>query len=323
MAKNAAFRSKRRTTPWSPTGNKDTEGPTPPRGAATGSATVVTQSPGPEAKRLLTGQDTSRSPFSVTLGQLYDGPLDLLLDLIRKQSIDIYDIPIARITAEFMDYTHQLKQTDMDAAGEFLYMASLVIHIKSRTLLPRDLSGAGTGTKPEDPRQELVDRLLEHERFKSAAQMLSQKHQVEEATWTRSGVKDLDEYEAAPANIVADLDEGITDNVDLVRVFQDILTRLRELPILHVDEETVTVSQMLAYVKRRLMMEDEPMPLSRLLPAHPAESTLICIFLATLELVRLHAVLVYQPVPHGDILLKRAEAFDEVFNEQNPKDDWQ
>src|SRR6185437_12599029 len=84
--------------------------------------------------------EASQSPFSVTVGQVYDGPLDLLLDLIRKQNIDIYDIPIALLTAQFLDYCHQLKQTDVDAAGEFIYVASLLIHIKSKMLLPRDPS---------------------------------------------------------------------------------------------------------------------------------------------------------------------------------------
>ena len=131
-------------------------------------------------------EEASQSPFSVTVGQVYDGPLDLLLDLIRKQNIDIYDIPIALITAQFLDYCHQLKQTDVDAAGEFIYMASLLIHIKSKTLLPRDPSDV-VGADSEDPRRELVDRLLEHERFKAAAQMLMQKQQIEEATWSKPG----------------------------------------------------------------------------------------------------------------------------------------
>ena len=99
----------------------------------------------PEPKRPAVAKDkeqeeASQSPFSVTVGQVYDGPLDLLLDLIRKQNIDIYDIPIARITSQFLEYTHHLQQTDVDAAGEFIYMASLLIHIKSKTLLPRDPS---------------------------------------------------------------------------------------------------------------------------------------------------------------------------------------
>src|SRR3981189_603864 len=115
----------------------------------------------------------SLSPFSVVVGEVYDGPLDLLLDLIRKQDIDIYDIPIAKITAQFLSYFEGLKSTDVDTAGEFIYMASLLIHIKSKMLLPR--APTGPEDAAEDPRRELVERLLEHERFKNAAQMLQQK----------------------------------------------------------------------------------------------------------------------------------------------------
>src|SRR6202044_1241715 len=105
-------------------------------------------------------KEQSDSPFSVAVTDVYDGPLDLLLDLIRKQDIDIYDIPIATITAQFLAYVNQLKAGDVDVAGEFIYTASLLIHIKSKMLLPR--SPAGPDDSAEDPRRELVDRLLEH-----------------------------------------------------------------------------------------------------------------------------------------------------------------
>ncbi len=260
-------------------------------------------------------EEASQSPFSVTVGQVYDGPFDLLLDLIRKQNIDIYDIPIARITAQFLEYTHHLKQTDVDAAGEFIYMASLLIHIKSKTLLPRDPSDV-TGADSEDPRRELVERLLEHERFKAAAQMLMQKQQIEEATWSNPGMRDFREDAGAEREIAA-------DTVDLVRVFQEILTRLRKRPILNVDEESVTVAQMLDYVKRRLVMEDRPVSLRRLLHATHSERALICMFLAMLELVRLQAVVLHQPMQQGDILIKKTDGFDSIFSEQQQaRDDW-
>src|ERR1700750_2088797 len=168
-------------------------------------------------------EEASQSPFSVTVGQVYDGPLDLLLDLIRKQNIDIYDIPIARITSQFLEYTQHLKQVDVDSAGEFIYMASLLIHIKSKTLLPRDPSDI-LGGESEDPRRELVERLLEHERFKAAAQMLLQKQQIEEATWTNPGMKNFRRDTQAAGTDESSLDQEIAaDTVDLVRVFQDIL----------------------------------------------------------------------------------------------------
>jgi segregation and condensation protein A len=267
--------------------------------------------------------EASQSPFSVTVGQVYDGPFDLLLDLIRKQNIDIYDIPISRITAQFLQYTHHLKQVDVDAAGEFIYMASLLIHIKSKTLLPRDPSDV-LGGGDEDPRRELVERLLEHERFKAAAQMLMQKQQIEEATWTTPGLKnfrrDAGELTGQELDESREID---ADTVDLVRVFQDILERLRARPVMNVDEESVTVAQMIDYVKRRLVMEDRPVSLRKLLHNTHTERALICMFLAMLELVRLQAVLLHQPVVRGDILIKKTDAFDQVFTDQaQARDDW-
>src|SRR5690349_16600792 len=134
-------------------------------------------------------QQANEFPFSVSVGQVYDGPLDLLLDLVRKQDIDIYDIPIAKITAQYLGYVENLKQLDVDVAAEFIYMASLLIHVKSKMLLPRD-PDAPAGEQ-DDPRNELVDRLLEHEKFKSAAQMLLQKQQIEEAVWTNPALKEF------------------------------------------------------------------------------------------------------------------------------------
>lgn len=282
------------------------------------------QPPLPEAKRPSAAkEEASQSPFSIMVGQVYDGPFDLLLDLIRKQNIDIYDIPIARITAQFLDYTHHLKQTDVDAAGEFIYMASLLIHIKSKTLLPRDPSLTGAEGDPEDPRRELVERLLEHERFKSAAQMLMQKQQIEEATWTNPGLKNFRKEEAAGDAPLDDSREIAADTVDLVRVFQEILARLRARPVLNVDEESVTVAQMIEYVKRRLIMEDKPVSLRRLLHNTHSERALICMFLAMLELVRLQAILLHQPLVQGDIVIKKTNAFDQVFADQaQARDDW-
>jgi len=129
-----------------------------------------------------------QSSFSVSVGQVYDGPLDLLLDLIRKQDIDIYDIPIARITAQYLTYVETMKGFDVDVAAEFIYTASLLIHIKSKMLLPRDPAGPAS---EEDPRMELVNRLLEHERFKTAAQMLLQKQQIEENVWSNPSLRNF------------------------------------------------------------------------------------------------------------------------------------
>jgi segregation and condensation protein A len=260
-------------------------------------------------------ESAEESPFSVSVGLVYDGPLDLLLDLIRKQDIDIYDIPIAKITAQFLAYVNQLKASDVDVAGEFIYTASLLIHIKSKMLLPR--SGAGPDEAAEDPRRELVDRLLEHERFKNAAQMLQQKQMLEAATWSNPGFKEFkDDAEAEP--------EIAADTVDLVRIFRDILDRARTRPVLDVEEDTVTVGQMIRFLGRRLTMEDKPVSLSRLLSHTQSQRALIATFLALLELVRVQAILLRQDRAFSDIFIKKHTGFDAAMNEglADARDDW-
>jgi len=265
------------------------------------------------------GQDAEQSPFSVMVSQVYDGPLDLLLDLIRKQDIDIYDIPIAKITAQFLAYVDQLKASDMDVAGEFIYTAALLIHIKSKMLLPR--APAGPEDAAEDPRRELVERLLEHERFKNAAQMLKEKQMVEAATWTNPGAREFREDAGAESETAPEI---AADTVDLVRVFRDILERARNRPVIDVEEDTVTVGQMIQFLARRLTMEDKPVALRRLLSHTRSERALIAMFLALLELVRLQAILLRQDRHFSEIFIKKHAGFDAVMNQglANALDDW-
>src|SRR5438105_6779864 len=157
-------------------------------------------------------------PFAVSVEDVYEGPLDLLLDLIRKQDIDIYDIPIARITAQYLTYVERIRQLDVNVAAEFIYMASVLIHIKSKTLLPRDPDAPAE--EQEDPRAELVNRLLEHEKFKTAAQMLLQKQQIEDAVLTNPALRDFVDAEGTEPELAADV-------IDLVRTFQQILSRVK------------------------------------------------------------------------------------------------
>lgn len=279
--------------------------------------------PSPETPRTRKAgaDETSQSPFSVAISQVYNGPFDLLLDLIRRQNLDIYDIPMARITAQFLEYTRHLQATDVDAAGDFVYTASLLIHIKSRMLLPREVTGSQGSLDAEDPRRELVDRLLEHERFKAAAQMLQQKQQIENASWTQPGLKQFLNDEGATS--VEGEREIAADTSDLVRIFREVLERLRERPVHRIDEESVTVAEMLDYVKRRLILEDKPLSLRQLLKSTRSERALICTFLAMLELVRLQALLLRQPETFGDILLKKTERFEEVLGDTGRvRDDW-
>ena len=253
--------------------------------------------------------------FNVMVDQVYDGPLDLLLDLIRKQHIDIYDIPIAKITAQFLQYVERMKQFDVDVAAEFIYTASLLIHIKSKMLLPRD-PDAPAGTE-EDPREELVNRLLEHEKYKNAAQMLLQKQQIEDAVWSNPALKEFKDAEGTEAELAADV-------IDLVKVFQQIMDRAKSRPIMQVDEDTVTVSQMIDYIRRRLMLEDRPVRLKQMLRSANSQKALVCAFLALLELIRLQAILVRQDKTFSDIVVKKHLKFDEVLNgpDAGVRDDW-
>src|SRR5881394_3629694 len=193
----------------------------------------------PEQKK----KQESDFPFAVSVGQVYDGPLDLLLDLIRKQDIDIYDIPIARITAQYLTYVERMRELDVNVAADFIYMASVLIHIKSKMLLPRDPDLPAEAQ--EDPRSELVNRLLEHEKFKSAAQMLLQKQQIEDAVWSNPALREFKDAEGTEPELAADV-------IDLVKTFQKVLDRAKSRPMLQVDEEAVTVGQMIDYLRRRL-----------------------------------------------------------------------
>jgi segregation and condensation protein A len=253
-------------------------------------------------------------PFSVSVSHVYEGPLDLLLDLIRKQDIDIYDIPIARITKQYLTYVEKLKELDVNIAAEFIYMAAVLIHIKSKMLLPRD--PLATAETAEDPRTELVNRLIEHEKYKSAAQMLFQKQQIEDAVLTNSALKEFVDDEGAEA-------EMATDVIDLVKTFRQILDRARSRPMLEVEEESVTVGQMIQFLRRRLALEDRPVRLKQMLRNIESRPALVCMFLALLELVRLQAIQLRQEKMFGEILVRKHTGFDALLEERVAVlDDW-
>ena len=274
-----------------------------------GSAALVPVAENPRPK-----PEANDYPFAVSVGTLYEGPLDLLLDLIRRQDIDIYDIPIARITAQYLSYVERMRELDVNVAADFIYMAAVLIHIKSKMLLPRD--PLAPADAQEDPRSELVNRLLEHEKFKAAAQMLLQKQQIEDAVWSNPSLKEFKDAEGTEPELAADV-------IDLVKTFQQILDRARSRPILQVDEETVTVGQMIEYLRRRLSLEDKPVRLKQMLRNIESRQALVCMFLALLELVRLQAVQLRQDRLFGEILIRKHVGFEAIMNEQAAvRDDW-
>jgi segregation and condensation protein A len=242
------------------------------------------------------------TPYRVNL-PVYEGPLDLLLDLIRKQEMDIHNIPIAKITEQYLDYLHRLEKLDIDVSADFIYMAATLIHIKSKMLLPADpLAGP---EDQQDPREELVHRLLEHEKFKNAAQLLYQKQQIEDHVWSKPDLS-LYDTEGTEGELVVSL-------VDLVKVFQQVLERRKEVVKIELHHQQFTVAQMMEMLRQQLVLSDEGIDLITFFESCPSRHAMIVALLAVLELVRLQAIVLVQQEMFGKIWLRKHKMFDVVF----------
>ena len=235
---------------------------------------------------------------------VYEGPLDLLLDLVRKQEIDIHNIPIAKITQQYLDYLHRLEKLNVDISADFLYMAATLIHIKSKMLLPVDPLAP---PEEQDPRNELVHSLLEHEKFKNAAQMLYQKQQLEAHVWSHPDMS-LYQSEETEGELVVSL-------VDLVRVFQQVMERRRAAAAAKIElaHEAVSVAQMVEQLRARLAGSEEAVSLAGFFEACASRRSMIVALLAVLEMVRMQAVVLAQEKMFGDVLLRKSKMFDAVF----------
>ena len=244
------------------------------------------------------------APLNFHLEQ-YDGPLDLLLDLIRKQEIDIYDIPIARITQQYLEFMQRAAEMNMELSAEFIYMAATLIHIKSRMLLPRDPELAQENPE-DDPRQELVEKLLEHEKFKNAAQMLYQKQQIEANVWSQPD-RSLYTGDEVQGELVVSL-------VDLVKTFQQILERKKEIPKFELKRETVTIAQMMDRLRQQLGASEESVSLIQFFETCESRNAMIVALLAILEMVRMQAVILVQNEIFADIAVCKHKMFDAVFS---------
>lgn len=244
------------------------------------------------------------SPLNFHLEQ-YEGPLDLLLDLIRKQEIDIYDIPIARITQQYLEYMQRAASLNIELSAEFVYMAATLIHIKSKMLLPRDPELEKLLPEEEDPRTELVEKLLEHERFKTAAEMLHQKRVVEEAVWSNPQIEQF---------LAEDSNPGLAVTLfDLVKTFQAVLERAKDRPVYEINKEDVSVPDMIRYLRQVFQKERGTLSARELFENQRSRRAMICLFLAVLELVKLQAIGLAQADAFGEIGLKRLKGFDEAF----------
>ncbi len=246
------------------------------------------------------------TPYKIHI-PIFEGPLDLLLDLIKKQEMNIHDIAISKITSQYLDYLHQLEVQNIDVSAEFIYMAATLIYIKSKMLLPPDPL-ATPEEQAADPREELVQRLIEHEKYKNAAQLLYQKQQIEENVWSKPD-KSLYQDEGTEAELVVSL-------VDLVRVFQQVLERKKEVARIELQHELFTVAQMIAALRGRILSSDtSSVNLVEFFEACPTRHAMIVAFLAVLEMVKLQAVGLAQEHQFGPILVKKSKAFDTVFDE--------
>jgi segregation and condensation protein A len=250
-------------------------------------------------------------PIPAVKLETYEGPLDLLLDLIRKQQINIYDIPIAKITRQYLDYLRLMEELNIDVAGEFILMAATLIYIKSRMLLPPDPT-APEEEQQEDPRAELVQRLLEHEQFKNAAEMLKSKRTVEEATWSNPGISEFTEAEDEPGLAVSAF--------DLISAFREILERAKKRPQVQIRREQVTVQEMLEHVKQVMRERSGPVTIEELVAGYVWRQALIALLLALLELVRLRAIHLRQEDLFAPITVLKSKRFDEIVDSINAAD---
>jgi segregation and condensation protein A len=226
--------------------------------------------------------------------QAFEGPLDLLLHLIRKEEIDIWNIPIAHITEQYLDYLQVMRDLNINVAGEWLMMAATLIYIKSRMLVPQEQEADAQVEEREDPRHELVYQLLEHQKFKNAAEMLYTREEVENAVWSKP-----------PSEVLEEENEVVAVTIfDLLRAFHDVVKRFEAQRVLEVDQEEITVEQQLADIRKRFLLHDSLL-FSTFFAEARSKRHLIVIFLALLELVRLHEVWLYQKKAFDEIQINK------------------
>lgn len=227
--------------------------------------------------------------------EVFEGPLDLLLYLIKKEEVSIYDIPIAHITDQYLEYLRAMQQLDISLAGEFLLMAATLIHIKSQMLLPRDPDVPEEDL--EDPRAELVQQLLEHQRYKSAANVFHQMATVESGVFTRAAI----ETDANNPEVAATV-------FQLFELFREVLTRRQAISEIEIARDEVTMAEKVAEI-RLLLNERGEIGARNLFERAGSKREMVLIFLTILELVKELAVRLVQAEAFGDIrILKREDA---------------
>lgn len=252
----------------------------------TTSTTTLTEAPDSDEAR--------RDSYRVKL-QNFEGPLDLLLYLIKKDEIDIYDIPVAHITEQYLNYLALMKELDIAVAGDFLVLASTLIYIKSKMLLPPDPTQTGQEDLNEDPRAELVERLLEYQKFKAAANMLYTRGEIEGACYTR-GQLDTDTHNP----------EVSATMFDLLRVFREILKRAESQAEMEIQRDEVTMAEKVAQIRAALESGEE-INVRDIFMLSRSKRELIVTFLALLEMVKYAEVHLVQSDLFGEIYARKRQ----------------
>lgn len=226
--------------------------------------------------------------------EMFEGPLDLLLHLIREHQLNILDIPMAAITDEYLRYLALMQELDLDVAGEFLLMAATLLHIKSKMLLPPEEAAEGEEAEEEDPRAELVDRLLEYKKFKEAAQTLGVL-EWEQALLHRRGAPAIELTVEGPLTVSL---------FELMRAFRDVLRRADVPAPLEITPEELNVGQRIVLLLDRLAGES-PLEFTSLFAGSTRRAEIIVTFLALLELLRRRLASARQAEPMGPIMVYR------------------
>ncbi|HEY5765217.1 MAG TPA: segregation/condensation protein A [Candidatus Deferrimicrobiaceae bacterium] len=246
-------------------------------------------SPGEEGRG---GEGTSPG-IRVSL-DIFEGPLDLLLHLVRENRLDIQDIPIAKITEQYLAYLDLMQALNLDVAGEFLVMASTLLYIKSRSLLPRQDEEAGEGEDPETLRAELSRRLVEYEKIKEAAARLGERPLLGRDVFARDFLgEEIPEGEVLLTELSL---------ADLITAFKDVLERMPKGDSVDVYVDRLPIADAIAFLLDRLR-EEGSIRFDRLVEEFQTRNELISFFLGILELVRMRTVKVYQAVSMGLITI--------------------
>src|SRR5215210_2666899 len=232
----------------------------------------------------------------------FEGPLDLLLHLIRKHEVNVYDIPIALVARQYLDYLDLMEELNLEVAGEFLVMAATLIHIKSRTLLPR--ADPAQEDPDEDPREALIRRLLEHQKYKAAAELLHERETLRSAQWTRPDGPIAEIAGEAPEPEIE------VDLFSLISAFRTVVERAKQRPKIYLPSEQIPIEDRIEQLMAKLS-ETEACGFEDLFADVQSRAGIVVTFLAMLEMIRLKLIRVFQSGSMGPIrVYKRARPAD-------------